>query len=261
MIWFLWLQGIDKAPIEVRKCYESWVQFNPGWQVVFLNEANIHEHLALENTGLTHQAFSDFMRINLLAKNGGVWVDATCFCVKPLDEWLPAHMTQGFFAFDKPAPDRMLSSWFLASYKYNYITATYAQNVNAFWKENKGVRLIENTRWNFIYERLLKYDTKIWFNPIITKILRVYPYFWFHYTFQYIYLRDANFREIWDAVPKISADIPHRLLFAGVTNPVTEEIKSEIAAKVSPVYKLTWKYDAAQYKQGTIMEYLFNRDK
>ena len=33
----------------------------------------------------------------------------------PLDEWLSPKTEGRFFAFSKPRPDRMLSSWFLAA--------------------------------------------------------------------------------------------------------------------------------------------------
>jgi len=259
IIWFLWLQGLDQAPIEVKKCYESWVKHNPGWQVVFMDENDITDHITLPKWPVAKYVVSEILRINLLAKHGGVWVDATCFCTKPLDEWLHDYMDAGFFAFERPGPDRMISSWFLASSKYNYITTAYQNRVNAFWTENTGIKLIEGTRWNFLYKHLQKLNPQVWFNSILTKVLKVHPYFWFHYSFEYIYLRDANFRELWDSAPKFSADIPHRLLFAGLFDPITEELKSEIDQKISPVYKLTWKYQPEQYQPGTVMYYLFNQ--
>jgi len=39
------------------------------------------------------------VRILLLHEFGGIWVDATLLCNRPLDEWLPSTMTEGFFAF------------------------------------------------------------------------------------------------------------------------------------------------------------------
>jgi mannosyltransferase OCH1-like enzyme len=41
-------------------------------------------------------------RLCLLRTHGGVWVDATVFCRRPLDEWLPEHAASGFFAFANP---------------------------------------------------------------------------------------------------------------------------------------------------------------
>ena len=59
------------------------------------------------------EAFADQIRIEILHLHGGVWADATTICAKPLDEWLPERMGTGFFAFERPAQDRMIASWFL----------------------------------------------------------------------------------------------------------------------------------------------------
>jgi hypothetical protein len=259
-IWFLWLQGMDNAPVEVKTCYQSWIEHNPGWEVIFLEEKDITTYITLPKWDVAKYVISEILRINLLAQYGGVWVDATCFCNKPLDEWLPAYMSADFFAFERPGPDRMLSSWFLASNKYSYITDTYKNKVNEYWNKYKGIRLIEGTRWEFLRKKMDKRDPQLWFNSIFTRVLKVHPYFWFHHTFENIYLKDANFKQLWDSVPKINALIPAKLFFAGLFNPISEELKRDIDEKVSPVYKLTWKYQTAQYQPGTVMYYLFHPD-
>ena len=141
------MQGLDAAPLVVQKCYESWQKHNPDWNIVLLDENNIQEHITLRAKQITHQALSDILRINLLSKYGGVWVDATCFCTKPMGEWLYANLNSGFFAFERPGPDRMISSWFLASTKNNYITHAYTEAVNMYWDENPGMILFENSEW------------------------------------------------------------------------------------------------------------------
>jgi mannosyltransferase OCH1-like enzyme len=196
-IWFLWLQGLDSAPSIVKKCYESWVKYNPGWNVAFLDESNIADYTLLKPMPVTRQALSDIIRINLLAKHGGVWVDATCFCTTPLDNWLDKYMAQGFFAFEKPGDDRMLSSWFIASSENNYITLTYKNAVNAYWEKNPRIASFETSKWLFLFRNLQQRGTQVWFSTVVTKILKVYPYFWFHYLFENIYLKDKVVREMW----------------------------------------------------------------
>jgi mannosyltransferase OCH1-like enzyme len=259
IIWFLWLQGLENAPIEVRECYKSWVGLNPDWQVNFIDANNIAQYVKLPDWPVAPYVASELLRINLLTKYGGVWADVTCYCTRPLSEWLYEYMTAGFFAFDKPGPDRMLSSWFIASYPQNAITTAFKAGVEDFWAENTSIRLIDNTRWNFLNKYMQKRDPQLWFNRFFTRVLKVHPYFWFHYTFEHVYLTNATVRKLWDSVPKFSADIPHRLLFAGLFKPINEELKAEINNKISPVYKLTWKYSPEQYKPGTVMYYLFNK--
>jgi len=257
-IWFLWLQGLDDAPLIIKKCYDSWLRHNPGWQIIFLHEGNIAEHIDLPARRVTNQAFSDILRINLLAKHGGVWVDATCFCTKPLDEWLYDYTQSGFFAFERPGPDRMISSWFMAADKYNYLTSTYQHIVNTYWDNNPKMHFIENSHWRFLSKYMQRSAPGIWFGGFVTKLLKVHPYFWFHYLFEEIYSRNENFKEIWDNTPKISADIPHQLQFNGLFNPITDDVKTAIDNKTAPLYKLTWKFEPSQYKKGTIIDYLLN---
>jgi hypothetical protein len=257
-IWFLWLQGIEQAPVVVQKCYASWLKHNPGWEVIFLDENNLTDYVSLKPRQVTKQALSDILRINLLAKHGGIWVDATCFCTQPLDEWLHPYMSSGFFAFNRPAVDRMLSSWFIASDKGNYMILAYQKAVELYWDTNPNLTFFENSRWQFLNRYLQKLGPQVWFGALATKLLKVYPYFWFHYLFENISLRDEKFKQLWDETPKISADIPHKLQFEGLFNPLNEKIKEEIDSKIAPVYKLTWKYDPAEYREGTVLDYLLN---
>jgi hypothetical protein len=255
-IWLLWFQGIEAAPFVVKKCYESWIRHNPTWKVILLDENNLTNYYFTELPKIAPQAQSDIIRINLLATYGGIWVDATCFCMKPLDMWIDRYLTTGFFAFNKPGPDRMISSWFLACSKNNYIATVYQNEVNRYWQINKRLTLIENSYWKVLGRYLATRPTKIWFGFFTTQILCIYPYFWFHYLFEKIYRNDRKVKEIWDNTTKISADLPHALQFSGLLNPLNEEVKKNIDDKITPVYKLAWKYDIIEYTPETILGYL-----
>jgi len=258
-IWFLWLQGFDDMPLMVRKCYESWIRHNADWELIFLDENNLADYVNTKRYNEDITSFSDLVRIDLLVKYGGVWVDATCFCMKPLSDWLFGHMATGFFAFDRPAPGRMLSSWFLAAEKYNYISTTLQVKMNEYWKENPDMCLIKRSSWRFLDKLLSKLDNQVWFSGFITKTLKVYPYFWFHYLFEHIYLHDDTFKALWDETPTISADIPHAVLWSHFHDPLGPEIKAHIDNKVAPLYKLIRKYDIQHaHRPGTTLEYLLN---
>jgi hypothetical protein len=256
IIWFLWLQGMDAAPLVVKKCYASWQKHNPDWKLIFLDQQTIGQYYTLKPLPVTKQALSDILRINLLEQYGGVWVDATCFCNKPLNNWLYNHMQTGFFAFNRPGPDRMISSWFLASAKGNYITRVYQQAVNRYWDDHTRLDAFENSKWHFLYKFLNRKPAQFWFNGFITRVLKIYPYFWFHYLFEYLYKSDAEFRKIWDDTIKISADIPHKIQLEGMFSKISRELKQEIDLKLSPVYKITWKYDKSEYIKGSVLDYL-----
>lgn len=257
-IWFLWLQGLETAPLVVKKCYASWIEHNKDWKIVLLTADNIKDYVSLSIRQMTKQAFSDVLRINLLAKYGGVWVDATCFCVKPLDLWINEYTINGFFAFERPGPDRMISTWFIASKKNNYTTEIYKKAVNTYWTESPDMRFIEISKWHSLNKYLQRYSTKIWFSKFVSKVLKVHPYFWFHYLFEKIYHEDKKVKQMWDETPKISADIPHTLHFAGLFDPMSESIKAEIDNKTAPCYKLTWRYEPSAINNDTVIGYLLN---
>ena len=89
----LWFQGWDEAPPVCKLCLESWVHYNPDWKVHKLSLTNILNYVPKEKfdkimkvESWTHR--SDLVRIYLLANYGGLWVDATNFCNKPLKSWL-----------------------------------------------------------------------------------------------------------------------------------------------------------------------------
>ena len=94
IVWMYWDQGFDRAPSLVKACYDSWVRQNPGWRVIFLDCATVNEYLSgdtgwLNLKGLCLAHKSDLLRLYLLKEYGGAWVDATTFCMRPLDEWIP----------------------------------------------------------------------------------------------------------------------------------------------------------------------------
>lgn len=101
-IWTYWEGPI--LPIVV-KCQASWKKYAPGWQIHFLTPDNIHEYkLDLPSTykNLTPQLRSDCLRMDLLCKRGGLWMDASIMLHEDLN-WLDVFVkkenVQNFTAF------------------------------------------------------------------------------------------------------------------------------------------------------------------
>jgi mannosyltransferase OCH1-like enzyme len=71
------------------------------------------------------QAQSDAYRTLILHRHGGIWVDASLFCIAPLDNWIDLNQTDliSFVRTDNAANQKELdvkpwvTSWFLASPK------------------------------------------------------------------------------------------------------------------------------------------------
>lgn len=217
IIWILWFQGYKNAPDLVKRCYKTWTEFNPNYDVIFLNSENLSEYLPFEveelckNANITIQAQSDIIRISLLAKHGGIWADSSMICYQSLDSWLYKSMTSGFFCFSNPRHDRLIASWFLAAEKNNYLVTTFSTVFNQYWKENPKLRPYTSVKNPFILlplrviNQILKKKRYWWFTPLMMKYFKVYPYFIFHYLFEALLRENTQFFEIWEQTPTVSA--------------------------------------------------------
>lgn len=226
VIWMLWLQGWDKAPPVARAARNSWQGRNPGWRVQALDRVQLSRFLPAEILEAIFaapkppEALSDQIRLELLHRYGGVWADATTLCLRPLDQWLPAAMPHGFFAFDRPGPDRMIASWFLAAEKGSVIVGRWR---DAAWRYWQG---------------------------------RTEPdqYFWVHNLFAQVYGMYPGVRALWDGTPKITAQ--HPLHFGPdareLHQPPTAEIRAALDARGIRVAKLTHKFTAPPGGDSTL---------
>lgn len=262
-IWMMWLQGLDNAPYVVQKCYDSWKRLNPGWDVVFLDETNYRDYVDIQavldtDNKIEIQARANLIRIHLLAAYGGVWADATCLCRVPLDDWLEKHARAGFFAFDRPHRARLMDNWFIASSKDCYLTKKLRDEVVSYWMSNTGLRRRRDKVTAGVLTLLTTntHTTRFTFSYPVRKLLKAYPYHWFMYLFTELVRTDPRFRQIWAETGKISADLPHMVQHVGMLSPLTEDVKRQIDSKVSPLYKLAWRYDASKYTEDTVLYYL-----
>jgi hypothetical protein len=228
-IYIFWFQGFENSPEIISKCIESWKYYNPDWSIILIDNNNLNDYINLidiSQKDINPTALSDIIRITLLKIYGGLWVDATTFCNQSLNEWLPDYIGEGFFAFDRPAHDRLLSSWFLYSEKNNYIVDNWFQSTMDYYKRNN----------------------------------EPHTYFWFHHLFGELYNTDSSFKDAWDRVPKKSANGlgPHYLQERGMFYNINGQIKHDIDNKVTPLYKLTYKCNFPEYNEEINIYYLYS---
>jgi len=98
-IYIIWLQGWNqnKTPAVVWECARSWIYRNPDWDVHLISDENLKNYVEEEYIEETKnvepiQARCDLLRYRILYNNPGLYVDATTFCLKPLDSWLNDSM-------------------------------------------------------------------------------------------------------------------------------------------------------------------------
>lgn len=157
IIWFYWDSDIANAPEVVRLSYMSWEDLNPDYKVVFLNDENIEEELGFDfnstfslcNIRLTKANKADLLRLYLLTRFGGVWADATTFCLKPLSTWLPEIKCQvDFFMFrQEEVKSRPLEVWFIYGRKGSLvISKTFSLYLEYLLKDRKSAIYVSNSK-------------------------------------------------------------------------------------------------------------------
>lgn len=92
IIWTMWLQGTNEMPEIVNLCHQS-VQKNRGdFEHILLTKENLHKYIDIpkhillkwEKGIIGNAHFSDYVRIAILEKYGGVWLDSTILLNQPL---------------------------------------------------------------------------------------------------------------------------------------------------------------------------------
>jgi hypothetical protein len=124
VLWTFWHDAADDAlPALVRACIASWKRHNPSYEVRVVTPGNLARYLpgagapALDgNVDPAHR--SDQVRVRLLARHGGIWMDASLLCTAPLD-WVHAvQRARGCevvgFSIGSGGDYPVLENWFLA---------------------------------------------------------------------------------------------------------------------------------------------------
>lgn len=91
-VFTLWWQGVDSLPDVVELCHESLCKNINGYKLIRLDKNNIYNYIDIpdfvqqrvKKGEMSFSHFSDIIRLILLSKYGGVWVDSCLFVVKPL---------------------------------------------------------------------------------------------------------------------------------------------------------------------------------
>jgi len=84
-IWICWWDGIGTMPPIVKACYNSVLRHANGFKITVITKDNFRDYISIPehilektDTGIiTLNALANIIRLALLAKYGGLWLDAT----------------------------------------------------------------------------------------------------------------------------------------------------------------------------------------
>ena len=145
-IWFCWLQGIENAPELVKVCYEALKKNLPEKKIVLIDENNYSDYVEIPffikekvESGIISKAhLADLIRLELLIKYGGYWIDSTVLCTdnklfKLIDETELFMYSFYYFGFN---PEIMeLNNWFIFSSTNNNILCLVREMLYMYWKD------------------------------------------------------------------------------------------------------------------------------
>ena len=209
IIWTCWLQGMHQAPPLCKACVASMNEHFPDYEIIVITEANRKKYVEMPDfieekyrAGLISRThFSDLLRLALLVRYGGIWLDSTVYCTgypkiitsEPL--FLFKHIWRGDTAI--PA-----SSWLIAAGEAHPILRTLQDLLHAYWREN---------------------DMMV-------------DYFLFHLM---LHVALSRYPEEWKQIPAYS-NVPPHILQMELFHPYDRDRFSQLA-QMSPVHKLSYK--------------------
>lgn len=218
-LWTCWLQGEDNAPDLVKKCFRSMRQYMPSdFEMVVITLDNLDKYLTLPDFVIkkykakiiSNPHFSDIIRLSLLKKYGGFWIDATCLLTAPLPSKIynsEFFIYRSFGKFSKT----FINNCFIYSKPYNHIIVKWLAAVVKYWAAEK-----------FTLE-----------------------YFLHHYLFIALLERDNDFKQCYDRYSLDETDENMHIIFRFAENngPEISEDFYKTACEKSFIHKLTYKFD------------------
>lgn len=147
-IWFCWLQGLDSAPELIKNCYDSINYHKSDMNLILITKDNFKEYTNLPNfiiekweSGKIPPAhFSDLIRVNILLRFGGLWLDATTY----LTGSIPDYITNSdFFVYQNGFFNKEminLGSWLIYSKPNNILLNETQRLLYIYWEKNNRLK-------------------------------------------------------------------------------------------------------------------------
>lgn len=148
-VWFCWLQGMENAPEIVKACYNSLRQHLTDRDIKVIDNNNWKDYVELpeyvvkkwEKGQIPAATFSDLLRLELLIRHGGTWIDSTVLCTgfKGSSSKFQEYLNADLFLFQYTPPGTTkgisISSWFITAHTNNVVLMTIRDMMFAYWKD------------------------------------------------------------------------------------------------------------------------------
>lgn len=150
VIWFCWLQGLEKAPRIVKVCYDSLKTHLTDRTIRVIDSKNWKEFIELpryivdkwEKGRIPAPNFSDILRLELLIRYGGTWIDSTVLCtgfVSHATQESRVYLDSDLFLFQYTPPGTAnnisISNWFITACSNQKVLMVLRDMLYEYWKD------------------------------------------------------------------------------------------------------------------------------
>jgi len=152
VVWSYWDKGFDQLSSFRKRCVRTWFDLNPGWHFLLLDASSVWDYLEVGDLPRQwkdmYVAFqADAVRLGLLAKYGGLWIDPATICLKPFDWWIYEAIVsedriEGIGAFyfsawgvEQGRSAEYVENWLLAARRGHPMILRWQALFNGFWND------------------------------------------------------------------------------------------------------------------------------
>ena len=144
-IYSSWMQGYGKAPLLVKMCLTSQRKYIKNKKFVLITSENQQDYITLPDyieekcrKGIIPYAvYTDLVRLELLIKYGGTWIDSTVLCIDGNypKEMLNSDLFLFWFKEEKNEKYKGFSSWFMSACSNNKMLLMARDLLYQYWRD------------------------------------------------------------------------------------------------------------------------------
>lgn len=162
----LWAYWRGTAPLLVQRCVAQWQRLHPHFSVRILDERSVLRYLpampaALADASPAKQ--SDWVRLELLLRHGGIWLDASTILTQPLD-WAIQEQARtgadfvGYYLerFTRVPQRPVVENWFMAAPPASPFIADLQREFIDQVVPRSGEQYIDSLRAQGLYEQAVQ---------------------------------------------------------------------------------------------------------
>lgn len=222
-VWTYWDGPEPEAPPLVRACLAQLRRVHPDARI--LDAAAARELVPLpplveERLADRPAHRSDLIRVSLLERHGGIWVDATAYVPEPLTGPVADRLRAGVFYLRWGG--QQISNWFIAARRGNPLVALQRAALTAWWSDRDELP----------------------------------DYFLYHRLHEALVAEDDDARRIAKRMPRVSTIPSHLLQLAMLRSYDADLVRLILGAAM--LQKLSYKYDAAAVPADSILARLLD---